>query len=92
MVSTFLNQLKIFTRKAQGKFGISHLIVIDSLNFLFQLFGGTKTYIELIDNPQMVRKAIQFAFDLNVKIQNLFFNLVPLLEGGTCRRRYLQFS
>lgn len=80
----FLDQIKIFTRKAQGKFGISHLIVIDSLNFLFQLFGGTRTYIELIDNPQMVRKAIQFAFDLNVKVQNLFFNLVPLLKGGTC--------
>ncbi len=80
----FVHQVKLFTQKAQGKFGISAPIVIDSLNLLFQLLGATKTYIELIDNPEMVRKAIQFAFDLNVKVQNLFFDLVPLVKGGTC--------
>lgn len=80
----FVHQVKLFTQKAQGKFGISTPIVVDSLNFLFQLLGGTRTYIELIDNPEMVRKAIQFAFDLNVKVQNLFFDLVPLVKGGTC--------
>lgn len=80
----FVHQTKLFTQKAQGKFGISAPIVIDSLNSLFQLLGGTRTYIELIDNPEMVRKAIQFAFDLNVKVQNLFFDLVPLVKGGTC--------
>ncbi len=80
----FVHQVKLFTQKAQGKFGISPPIVIDSLNFLFQLFGATKTYIELIDNPGMVQKAIQFAFDLNVKVQNLFFDLVPLVKGRTC--------
>jgi len=80
----FLHQTKLFAQKAQGKFGISPPIVIDNLNLLFQLFGATKTYIELIDNPQKVRKAIQFGVDLNVKVQNLFFDLVPLVKGGTC--------
>jgi hypothetical protein len=31
----------------------------------------------------VVRRAVDFAFDLNVRVQTLFFDTVPLLEGGT---------
>ncbi len=80
----YIRQLKIFVAKAAQRFGISHFILIDSLNFVFELFGATKTYMDLIDQPDMIHKAVDFAFDLNVKIQNTFFDIVPLLEGGTC--------
>jgi hypothetical protein len=61
----YLSELKLFRRAAEGKFGISHFILIDSVNFLFELFGGSRTYLELIDNPDRVRQAVDFAFGLN---------------------------
>ena len=80
----YLRALDVFRRGAEGKFGISHLIVIDSLNFVFELFGGSRTYLELIDNPQRVQQAVDFAYQLNVDVQRRFFEAIPLLAGGTC--------
>jgi hypothetical protein len=79
----YRQQLKVFTEAAAGKFGISHFILIDGLNFVFELLGATATYLSLVEHPEMVRRAIDFAFDLNVKVQSTFFDLVPPLEGGT---------
>ena len=76
--------LDVLRAKAEGRFGISHFILIDGLNFLFELFGATRAYIEVADNPERVRGAIDFAYRLNVAVQNTFFEAVPLLEGGTC--------
>ncbi len=80
----YLRQLEIFVEAARGKFGISHFILINGLNFVFELVGATNTYLSLLDQPDMVRRAIEFAFDLNLQVQNTFFEKVPLLEGGTC--------
>ncbi len=80
----YVTQLKIFTEYAAGKFGISHLILIDGLNFIFELVGATQTYLELIDSPELVWEAIDFAYKLNLKVQRTFFENVPLLNGGTC--------
>ena len=79
----YINQLEIFIKGGTNKFGISHLILIDGLNFIFELIGATKTYLSLIGKPEFVYKAIDFAFNLNVKIQTDFFNRVPLLDNGT---------
>jgi len=80
----YVNQLTVFARHAAGGFGVSHLIMIDGLNFLFELVGATRTYVELIDRPELVRRVIDFAYDLNLKVQRTFFENVPLLNGGTC--------
>ena len=80
----FIQQLKIFIKGATNKFGISHLGILDGLNFIFELIGATKTYLSLIDKPELVHNAIDFAYNLNVEIQNDFFNQVPLLNNGTC--------
>ena len=80
----FVNQLRIMKEKAEGKFGISHLIAIDSLNFVYELIGATDTYISMYEQPEMVRKSIDFAFDLNLRIHRTFFDIVGTLEGGTC--------
>ncbi len=37
----------------------------------------------LDERPDMVRRAIDFAFDLNVRVQQAFFETVPSVEGGT---------
>lgn len=79
----YLRQLDVFVRGARGKFGVSHFILIDGLNFAFELVGATKTYLALEECPEMVRRAIEFAFELNIKVQETFFANVPLLDGGT---------
>jgi hypothetical protein len=80
----YLQELEMLGEASQGKFGISHFILINGLNFVFELFGATRTYTELLDHPEQVREAIEFAYQLNVDVQRTFFEHVPLLAGGTC--------
>jgi len=80
----YLHHLDALIEAARGKFGLSHFILIDGLNFAFELVGATQTYLALTERPDWARQAIAFAFDLNVAIQETFFARVPLLEGGTC--------
>jgi hypothetical protein len=79
----YLRELRCFREAARGKFSISHFILIDSLNFVFELFGGTRTYLELLDHPSYVAQAVEFAYRLNLDVQQTFFSEIPLLEGGT---------
>jgi len=80
----FRRQLDVFRSGGTGKFGISHFILIDGLNFVFELVGATETYIALYERPERIRQAIDFAFDLNVMVQETFFAADVLVEGGTC--------
>jgi hypothetical protein len=79
----YLDQMKIFADRSAGKWGVSHFILIDGLNFAFELIGATQTYLSLDERPDMVRRAIDFAFDLNRRVQQTFFESVPSLAGGT---------
>ena len=79
----YLRQLKVFAAGAAGNFGVSHFILIDGLNFVFELLGATQTYLSLSERPEMVRRAIEFAFDLNVAVHEAFFAHVAPLRGGT---------
>ncbi len=79
----YLRQLDAFVRGAAGKFAVSHFILIDGLNFVFELVGATNTYLALDERPEMVRRAIDFAFELNVAVQETFFDRVPRLRDGT---------
>lgn len=80
----YMHQLDVFVQGAGGRFGISHFILIDGLNFVFELLGATRTYMSLFEDSGMVREAIDFAFDLNVAVQRAFFEVVPSLDDGTC--------
>jgi len=80
----YVRELEFFRRSSEGKFGVSHFILIDSLNFVFELFGGSRTYLELFDHPEYVRQAVDFAYRLNLDIHRRFFETIPLLAGGTC--------
>jgi len=82
--SRFIEQMDLFARRAEGRFGISHLILIDSLNFVFELVGATGSYMAMIEEPERVGRAIDFAFDLNVRVQEAFFEHAPAVAGGTC--------
>jgi hypothetical protein len=79
----YLTQLEVFTRHGRGKWGISHFILIDALNFVFELVGATATYLSIEERPETVRQAVDLAFDLNARVQRTFFEKVGLFEGGT---------
>lgn len=79
----YLGQLDAFVEAAAGKFGISHFILIDGLNFAFELVGATRTYLALYEHPDEVRRAIELAFAINVAVHEAFFERVPPLAGGT---------
>lgn len=79
----YLTQLEIFATRSRGKWGVSHFILIDALNFVFELVGATATYLAVEEEPERVRRAIDLAFDLNVRAQRAFFDAVGLFEGGT---------
>jgi hypothetical protein len=79
----YREQMRVFVEGAAGKFAVSHFILIDGLNFVFELVGATRTYMSLEERPEMVRRAVDFAFELNVAVQQAFFDCVPLVEGGT---------
>jgi hypothetical protein len=80
----YTNQLDKFVRASCGKYGISHFILINGLNFVFELVGATQTYIDLEENPEMIHKAIDLAHETNLLVHKTFFEKVPPLEGGTC--------
>jgi hypothetical protein len=79
----YLRQLRIFAERSSGKWGISHFILIDSLNFIFELVGGTNAFLSLKESPDEARRAMDFGHELNVCIQEAFFENVGLFEGGT---------
>jgi hypothetical protein len=80
----YLRQLDVFAAGARGKFGLSHFILIHGLNFVFELVGATRTYLSLVDEPELVQRAIDLSFEINLRVQETFFERVPLLAGGTC--------
>ena len=77
-------ELKIFRRKAGDKFGVSHWCSLDGLHLLAEMRGFTETYYAMIDDPDACRYVINFASALALTLQNRFFEVVGLFEGGTC--------
>ena len=80
----YLAQMELFVAAASGKFGIAPPCLINHLHLLFELFGASRTYLELFDNPQRVRQAVDLAHELCRAIMDSFFQKVPLVDGGTC--------
>jgi hypothetical protein len=79
----YRRQLAAFVAAAAGKFAVSHFILINGLNFAFELVGATETYLALMERPETVRRAIELAFEVNLAVQEAFFAGAPLLAGGT---------
>lgn len=80
----YLRFLEIYRSSAAGRFGVSHFILINGLNFVFELEGATQTLIDMIQRPELVRQATELAFEISCRVQEIFFDHVDLIEGGTC--------
>lgn len=79
----YLVWLDAFTQRAAGRFAVSHFILINGMNFLFELVGATQSYILIREDPAWVWQAFDLAFQVNLAVQRAFFERVPLLAGGT---------
>jgi hypothetical protein len=79
----YIHQLDVFAARSAGKWGMGHFIVIDAMNFVFELVGATEGYMAVEDRPDMVRQAMDFGYELNVAIHGEFFRRAPTVEGGT---------
>ncbi len=75
--------LDAFARHAAGRFAVSHFILINGMNFLFELVGATKSYLLLCEDPEWVWRAFDLAYEVNLAVQQCFFERVPSLAGGT---------
>ena len=80
----YVKQLDVFSKGAHAKFGVSHFILIDGSNFVFELVGATQAYLGLIDCPERINQAVVLAFEINVRVHCTFFERVPPVAGGTC--------
>ncbi len=80
----YIEQMYVFAQQGNDKFGVSHFCLINGLNAIFELVGATNTYISVIENPNIIKKAFEFSFSINMKIQNAFFEHIPLVRNGTC--------
>jgi hypothetical protein len=79
----YIRQMEIFKKQAQDKFGISHFICLDGVNFLYELRGATQSYYDLMDYPRKVKKILDFSIGLCISIQEDYFKTVGLYQGGT---------
>ena len=79
----YQKQLDVFVERGRGKWGVAHLIAMTGLNSIFELVGATKTYLSLDECPDEVRRGIELAYGINMRIQEKFFAVVPMFEGGT---------
>ena len=79
----YIEQLKLYKEKSNNLFGVSHFILIDGINFLFELRGATNAFYDVLENEEVAKKVMEFAKKLNVQVQNLYFDIIGLFEGGT---------
>lgn len=80
----YLDYLHRMVKAAEDKFGVSHFILINGLNFVFELVGATETYLSLNEHPDEVSQAIELAYEINLAVQKAFFESVSGPDGGTC--------
>ncbi len=79
----YLRQLRYFAEKSRGKYGVSHFILIDGLNFILELRGGTNRYYDMLDHPDIVEQVFKLAREVNFWVQDTYFEVCGLFRGGT---------
>src|SRR3989339_1274301 len=80
----YLQHLDVFGKASEGRYGVSHFIMINGLNFAYELRGATETYMGVEECPEIIEKVFELAFEVNLHIHKIFFKKVPLIEKGTC--------
>ncbi len=79
----FVDQLKFYAKKSKDKYGISHFILIDGLNLLLELRGGTNMFLDTADYPDKIQEFVKFGRKVNYYVQDTYFKEIGLYKGGT---------
>lgn len=82
-IRKFREHLEYYKERGKGKFGVGTLISIDTLNFVVELRGATKAYLDLYDSPDKVREAMEFALSVNIGVCRMQRDAVGLYENGS---------
>lgn len=75
-------RLPWYAEQADGKFGLSPVISIDSLNFAVLAFGPTRALLDLYDAPDCLRQLFEQALALNIRLNRLQKQLLGGCAGG----------
>ncbi len=76
--------LRTYAQAARDRFGLCQLILINHLNFVFELVGATNTYLAVLDEPERVERAMELAFTICRGVMRTFFSVAGAIAGGTC--------
>lgn len=76
------DQLDIYSSHARGKFLIASFILIDAMNFVVEVRGATQAFIDTFERPDEVTRLMDFAYDLNVYIQERVQKKMDMFCGG----------
>jgi hypothetical protein len=79
----YKKQLAFYADYAKDKFGISHFILISGLNLILELRGATNMYYDCMDDEETVSQFMSTARDINWWVQDTFFDIIGLYNGGT---------
>ena len=80
----YLRQLQVFAAGAHGKFGVCPICMLNGFHCSWELVGPTAAYMGLVDQPDMIRRAMEFGFEVCTAVMDAYFENVPLFCGGTC--------
>jgi len=83
MIKILDRQLEIFRERARGKFGVAPPIVIDAMNFVAELRGMTQAFYDVMDHPDETIRLMNFAYDLNVFVQERIQKSLDTFAGGS---------
>jgi hypothetical protein len=76
-----INFTKYLAERSKGRFGFTEMITIDGLNFLDCVRHGD-AYTDIYDYPEEIRKIMDFASDLNIKLVKEQRRLIDTYRGG----------
>jgi len=78
-----INQFDTYANACKGSYLCSHFICVAAMNLLFELRGATNAFLHMINEPDDMNKVLEYSIDLNVLVQDAFFERVGLFDGGT---------
>ena len=77
------SRLDYYRQFADGKFGLSPVITIDSLNLAVLLRGAQQAMMDQYDYPDELVRLFEFALEVNIKLLNYQQELMGSFENGT---------
>lgn len=77
------DRLRLYAGQAHGRFALSPIISIDSLNFAVQARGATNAFLDIYDDPVWQQELLDFSVRLAVRCNSAQREAIGSFRGGT---------